>query len=81
LQKEQAEVSYNDPFFPTVGHGRKYDLRMESTPLVDLARFDCVLIVTDHSIYDFEGIVQESRLVIDSRNATHSIDSPKIVRC
>jgi UDP-N-acetyl-D-glucosamine dehydrogenase len=81
LKKEEAKVSYNDPFFPSVGQGRKYDLRMESTPLSDLGSFDCVLILTDHSIYDYEMIVRESRLVIDSRNATRSIDSPKIVRC
>ena len=81
LQQERAMVSYNDPFFPVVGHGRKYDLQMESTPLDDLESFDCVLIVTDHSIYDYEKIVRDSRLVIDSRNATRSIESPKIVRC
>jgi UDP-N-acetyl-D-glucosamine dehydrogenase len=54
---------------------------MRSTPLEDLGRFDCVLIVTDHSLYDYTEIVKQSRLVIDTRNATQSIDSPKIVRC
>src|SRR5689334_6996197 len=48
LQKEGAEVSYNDPFFAKVGRGRKYDLNMSSTPLTELESFDCVLIVTDH---------------------------------
>src|SRR5438034_5385978 len=47
LQKEGAKVSYNDPYFPTVGKGRKYDLRMTCAPLEDLAQYDCVLIVTD----------------------------------
>ncbi len=81
LQKGQATVSYNDPYFPAVGHGRKYDLHLESTSLDDLGSFDCVLIVTDHSVYDYERIVRESRLVIDSRNATRSFESSKIVRC
>jgi UDP-N-acetyl-D-glucosamine dehydrogenase len=81
LQKEGAQVSYNDPYFPTVGKGRKYDLRMTCAPLEDLAQYDCVLIVTDHSDYDYERIVHESQLVVDTRNATRGIGSPKIVRC
>jgi len=81
LQKEGAKVSYNDPYFPTVGKGRKYDLRMTCAPLEDLAQYDCVLIVTDHSDYDYERIVRESQLVVDTRNATRGIRSPKVVRC
>jgi UDP-N-acetyl-D-glucosamine dehydrogenase len=81
LVREGADVAYNDPFFPEVGNGRHYHLNMRSTPLEDLGRFDCVLIVTDHSLYDYTEIVKQSRLVIDTRNATQSIDSPKIVRC
>src|SRR5882762_8020357 len=46
LQRQGAEVSYNDPYFPTVGRGRKYNLQMKCTPLENLGRFDCVLIVT-----------------------------------
>jgi UDP-N-acetyl-D-glucosamine dehydrogenase len=40
-----------------------------------------VVIVTDHSDYDFQVIVQEAQLVVDTRNATRGMDSPKIVRC
>jgi len=81
LQHAGAKVDYNDPFFPTVSSGRKYDLQMHSTPLENLGRFDCVVIVTDHSVYNFGEIVAQSKLVVDSRNATRSVDSPKIVRC
>ncbi len=81
LQQQGAVVSYNDPFFPTVGKGRKYDLQMKNTPLDNLGQYDCVLIVTDHSDYDYKGIVRDSKLVVDTRNATKGIDSPKIVRC
>ena len=81
LQKGGATVAYNDPFFPTVGRGRKYDLNLASTSLDDVGAFDCVLIATDHSVYDYEKIVREARLVVDSRNATRAIDSEKIVRC
>lgn len=81
LQQAGANVSYNDPYFPTVGRGRKYDLQMKNTPLDNLGQFDCVLIVTDHSDYDYERIVRESQLVVDTRNATRGIKSPKVVHC
>jgi len=51
------------------------------TPLENLGQYDAVLIVTDHSSYDYAQIVREAQLVIDTRNATRGIDSPKIVSC
>jgi UDP-N-acetyl-D-glucosamine dehydrogenase len=81
LQKDGAQVSYNDPYFPTVGKGRKYDLQMKCAPLENLGQYDCALIVTDHSDYDYAKIVKESQLVVDTRNATKGIKSPKIVHC
>ena len=81
LKDRGAIVSYNDPFFPYVGRGRHYDLDMHGVSLDNLAQYDCVLIVTDHSDYDYVRIVNESKLVIDSRNATKGIRSEKIVRC
>ena len=81
LREKGAVVAYNDPFFPTVGRGRHYDLNMTSTPLDNLGQYDAVLIVTDHSCYDYPAIVEHSQLVVDTRNATKGIDSPKIVRC
>src|SRR5690242_8176406 len=81
LQKEGATVSYNDPFFPTVGRGRKYDLQMKSTSLSKIEDYDCVLIVTDHSSYDYHDIVKRARLVVDSRNATQDIKADNVVRC
>jgi len=81
LQKVGAQVSYNDPFFEYVGHGRKYKLEMQNTPLEELPRFDVAVIVTDHSSYDYKWIVNNSPLVIDTRNATRGIVSDKIVRC
>lgn len=81
LREEGAEVLYNDPYFPTVGRGRHYNLNMTCTPLDNLEQYDCVLIVTDHSDYNYEEIVSKSQLVVDSRNATKGIKSPKVVRC
>jgi UDP-N-acetyl-D-glucosamine dehydrogenase len=54
---------------------------MTNTPLDNLAQYDAVVIVTDHSTYDYRTIVEQSQLVVDTRNATKGIDSPKIVRC
>jgi len=81
LQKDGAQVSYHDPYFPIIGRGRKYDLQMKCAELKDLGQYDCVLIVTDHSDYDFPAIVQEAQMVVDTRNATKGIKSSKIVHC
>ena len=81
LRKMGAEVSYNDPYIPVVRKGRKYDLQLNSVPMETLGRYDCVLILTDHSGYDYQRIVRESKLVVDTRNATRQIQSEKIVHC
>lgn len=81
LQKRGAHVEYNDPFFPTVGRGRKYALDMTCTPLERIPEFDCVVIITDHSQYDYAGIVEKAKLVVDTRNATKGIAAAHIVRC
>jgi UDP-N-acetyl-D-glucosamine dehydrogenase len=81
LQKRGALVEYNDPFFPSVGQGRKYALNMSSTPLGQIPEFDCVVIATDHSQYDYSAIVSKAKLVVDTRNATRGIVAENIVRC
>jgi UDP-N-acetyl-D-glucosamine dehydrogenase len=78
LREKGAQVFYNDPFFATVGRGRHYDLNMSNTPLDNLGQYDAVVIVTDHSSYDFPAIVAAAQLVVDTRNATKGIASPKI---
>jgi UDP-N-acetyl-D-glucosamine dehydrogenase len=81
LRERGAIVAFNDPYFPRVGQGRHYALNMTNTPLTNLGQYDAVMIVTDHSIYDFRAIVEQAQLVVDTRNATKGIDSAKIVRC
>jgi UDP-N-acetyl-D-glucosamine dehydrogenase len=81
LQKHGALVSYNDPYFPKIGKGRKYNLQMQCVPLDALGQYDCVVIITDHSDYDYRKIVGEAQLIVDTRNATAGICSPRIVRC
>jgi UDP-N-acetyl-D-glucosamine dehydrogenase len=81
LQNDGAQVSYNDPYFPSIGKGRHYDLQMKCVPVDDLAKYDCVLIVTDHSDYDYARIAQHASLVVDTRNAMRGIQGDNIVRC
>jgi UDP-N-acetyl-D-glucosamine dehydrogenase len=81
LQKRGANVEYNDPFFPSVGRGRKYALNMTNTPLDRIPEFDCVVIVTDHSQYDYSEIVSKAKLVVDTRNATKGIKAENLFRC
>jgi UDP-N-acetyl-D-glucosamine dehydrogenase len=81
LQKRGAHVEYNDPFIASAGQGRKYALNMTSTPLDRIPEFDCVVIATDHSQYDYPVIVSKAQLVVDTRNATHGLAGKNIVRC
>jgi UDP-N-acetyl-D-glucosamine dehydrogenase len=81
LKRQGALVSYHDPYFPVLLKGRHFDLQMQRATLSHLNEYDCVAIITDHSDYDYASIVDKAQLVVDTRNATRGIDSPKIVRC
>jgi UDP-N-acetyl-D-glucosamine dehydrogenase len=81
LHKAGANVSYHDPFIPLIGRGRRYDLQMKSVALDKLGQYDCVLILTDHSGVDYARVVNESQLVIDTRNATRNLKSSNVVYC
>jgi UDP-N-acetyl-D-glucosamine dehydrogenase len=72
LQRRGAEISYNDPHIPRLPRMRHHSIRLESQPLTEefLAEQDCVVIVTNHSAYDFEWLVQHAQTVVDTRNAT-----------
>ena len=81
LQQEGSSVSDHHPYFPFIGKGRKYDLQMKRSELEKLGEYDCVVIVTDHSDYDYGCIVAEARLIVDTRNAIKGLSSPKVLRC
>ena len=82
LQQKGGRVDYNDPHVPKTPEMREYDLKMISVPLTErnLKKYDCVVISTDHSAYDYRFIVKHSNLIVDSRNATGKMRSSKIVR-
>jgi len=72
LIRNGARVSYADPYVRELGvEGKR--LRSQRLSPASLRRSDCVLIVTDHSSFDYELIVKNSPLVIDTRNATRNI--------
>ncbi len=81
LREKGAEVFYNDPYFPSVGQGRHYALNMTNTPLENLGQYDAVMIVTDHTSFDYKAIVAQSKLVVDTRNATKGIEAANILHC
>jgi UDP-N-acetyl-D-glucosamine dehydrogenase len=72
LQNRGAVVSYNDPHVPRLPHMRHHDIRLDSQPLAEpfLAAQDCVVVVTDHSAYDWPWIVRHTSLLVDTRNVT-----------
>jgi len=86
LGQRGAHVDYNDPHIPQLYRMRHYDFSnkrsVELTPQ-NLAGYDCVLIATDHSSYDYAAIVAAARLVVDTRNATRRLTThrEKIVLC
>src|SRR3984885_6399358 len=76
LSARGAKLDYNDPYFPALFKMRHYDFsHMKSVDLTpeNLAGYDCVLIATDHTKYDYDAIVKNSRLVVDTRNATRNV--------
>jgi len=75
LKEKGAKVDYNDPHVPRTHKMREYDLKMTSKKLsaAMLAKYDAVLISTDHTSYDYQFIVDNARLVIDTRNATAKV--------
>jgi UDP-N-acetyl-D-glucosamine dehydrogenase len=77
LCEKGAKVDYNDPYIPKTHKQRKHDLKMVSKKLSSkmLSGYDCVLISTDHSEYDYAWIVKHSKLVVDTRNATAKVRS------
>jgi UDP-N-acetyl-D-glucosamine dehydrogenase len=86
LSARGALLDYNDPYFPALHKMRHYDFsNMKSVELSPerLASYDCVLIATDHTSYDYEAIVRNSQLVVDTRNATRHVKQhrDKVVHC
>ncbi len=81
LEQKGANVSYHDPYIPSIFHD---GLEKESVADVMAAvrQADCVVIVTNHSAYDYKAILESGRLIVDTRNALGTVgrDHPKVTR-
>ena len=72
LKEKGAILTYNDPFVTTLRLGASILKSVDTSP-AEIAKHDCVIILTDHSSYDFRQIVQAAKLVIDTRNSTKDL--------
>ncbi len=77
LRQRGAEVSYSDPFVASI---RLDQGVMAAVPAAAAAAADCVVIITDHKEFDYDTLVRESRLILDTRNALRGRQAPNIVR-
>ncbi len=76
LEEKGAIVDYNDPLIPVLPKMRMYHVDQKKSVDItaeNLQKYDCVLISTDHSAYDWDFIVKNSKLVVDTRNATKDV--------
>ena len=83
LKEKGVQVIYHDPYIPEIKGMRKYPgLIMKAVELEEetLQGVDCVLLVTDHSCYDYGWILDNSTLIVDTRNAFKDYRSPKIYK-
>jgi len=86
LSARGAIVDYNDPYFPQLHKMRHYDYANKKSVALTpdaVSSYDCVLIATDHSSYDYDAIVAAAQLVVDTRNATRRVTAhrDKIILC
>ena len=76
LIEKGAVLSYNDPFVAALRMNGKTLQSMELTS-TNIENQDCIIILTDHSAYDFQRIVAGTKLVVDTRNATKDLQQFK----
>ena len=76
LSDKGALLSYNDPMVPTLRLAGSVLNSVAASP-AEIAKNDCVIILTDHTVYDVEKIVDAAKLVIDTRNSTKNLHAYK----
>jgi UDP-N-acetyl-D-glucosamine dehydrogenase len=70
LHRRGAEVSYADPYVPSLRIG---DHELKRVPIEEAGKYDCVVIATDHTGVDYAALVDRAQLVLDTRNATRAM--------
>ena len=81
LQEKDAKVSYHDPLIQSLNQ-ESISLKSESDLMAAVKAADCVVIITNHSNYDYAAILDAAKLIVDTRNALGKSgkDHPKVVR-
>jgi UDP-N-acetyl-D-glucosamine dehydrogenase len=79
LVKRGAVVTYSDPFVPELKHGGHVLHSVDVSAALG-GKPDCTVICTDHSVFDYGAIASQSALIVDTRNALKTHQSPKIFR-
>jgi len=71
LMREGADVDYSDPYFPELPLLRKYKFDKKSVNITPktLKNYDCIVITTNHSTFDYDMILEHAKLIVDTRNA------------
>ena len=79
LRSKGAKITYTDPYIAEINY---HELNAKSKPLSKelLSKIDCTVIVTDHSNFDYNLLVSNSKLIVDTRNALKGINKKHIVR-
>jgi UDP-N-acetyl-D-glucosamine dehydrogenase len=77
LERHGAIVSYCDPYVPEMNLGGRNVKAVGEEMASDV---DCVVIVTDHTVFDYAKLVERAPLIVDTRNALKGFESGKIVR-
>jgi UDP-N-acetyl-D-glucosamine dehydrogenase len=79
LAKKGARISYCDPYVPVLDeHGIR--LKADRFSAAALRRADCVVLVTDHDLFDYRLVARESKVVVDTRNALKGRDGGRIIK-
>jgi len=81
LKKKGAIVSYHDPLIPLLHHDG-WELHSVPDLMAAVRDVDCVVIITNHSQYDYTAILNEAKLIVDTRNALGKLgkNNPKVTR-
>jgi len=81
LRDLQAQVHYSDPHIPQFPKMREhhFDLKSVAVTAQSLARYDCVVLATDHDQFDYDLILQHAQLIVDTRG-TFNNASRKIIK-
>jgi UDP-N-acetyl-D-glucosamine dehydrogenase len=77
LQKRGGNITYSDPHVPQL---RLEGLHLDAQPETTAANADCVVIITDHTAFDYKGLAQNAKLIVDTRNALRGVKAANIVR-